>query len=228
MARYIHPDTTDIRNSFGGVVYGNHGPNRVMRSKSIPRRSSSTRAFNSAQTRVASSQVWQTMSSEEAFYWSFFTAYWYEHGAPVWPKYHDSYTNFTASYAYANALGTVPDVIGADVNPPSPSDLQTCIFAVSGGRLTVQAFMVGTLRPGFPFVCYITPNLPSAFSAAPTTGGLCMGGGIIGDHVDITDAYVAAFGTQPVPGAFLAWRAVALYPVFYSFWNQAQQVDFIR
>lgn len=196
MAKYLGLLTTDIRGKVGGVVFSRNRSGTIMRARAYPTNANANNYPQQANPVIDAGSQWLNFSATENLEWSIWSAgFAFYMGVNPYTELVATLTYFTDSVNNGAAIGIAPSPNGG-VPLPIPPAAVAFGMSVGGGIVTCSAVNATEWADHY-WIVYLDIAASSTSDIPPTTGGSVMGGGKFTDTVDITAAYLAAFGQLP-------------------------------
>jgi hypothetical protein len=206
---------TGGRNRYGGVVFTGKTGQNILRVHALPTRANGAGTTQQQKTIQTAQSQWQNMTGGFNVDWTILASWIKFLGGSPFGQWISPLPFFNGCWSNAALLGTVPS-IPLGVAPPVPPPIIFAEIQLVAGVITATAYGVGPVVYTGPWLMFVTLDVPSILSPQPKNGTLFVGGSISGAPVDITAAWVLAFGQLPVVGLLVAMQVYPLYPV--CFW----------
>src|ERR1700748_1335902 len=199
MAKYLGTITTDIRGKLGGIVYSAHKGQTTMRSKRIPVHANNGNTPVSITMFSSAAQYWLQAPASQTYPCVFFAAYFYFLKG-LNPDLLSTFTSqvFTACFINGQTLGVLPDFSAFD-SQPAPPLATSAELSWDGSVLSATAFIGDVAYAGTWILSAIVTRV-GPVAAPPTSGYATLGGAVHTTGLDVTAAWLAAFGQPPTVG----------------------------
>lgn len=129
---------------------------------------------------------------------------------------YNTFQGFAGAWAMGQAIGIVPVPTGRSFPLPPPTATYATI-GYSGGIVTASPFIGADAYTGSYAISIIVGPI-GPISKPPTTGYSIMGGSNSGGPIDITAAWLAAFGQPPSVGQPIFVEIDTLWPDWLIVW----------
>lgn len=216
MARYIPTITTDIRGKLSGIVFSRSRASATIRSRVYPLHPSGWGTAYNVTLLLDANTVWQSFGADDNVAWTIYAAHlaFYLGINPDTLRV-ATLTYFTGCWSNAQLIGTFPVPLPDEVLMITPAP-DSILITLEAGVLSATIGQASGFE-GTPWSLYLDISAKNLTDTPLTTGGSIMGAADTATTIDITAAYVAAFGQLPTPGQVLFARACGLMPsAFYN------------